>query len=418
VSCASHVGQDTILSYTQLVCLHPNPYIHTYSLPGSSYLKSIAHIDLDCFFVSVERIKDPTLIGKPVLVGGSATGRGVVASASYEARAFGVRSAMPTGQALRLCPSAIVVSGRHGEYSLHSNRLYKRLLEIAPVVERASIDEMYLDFTGCESLYDGDLPGYMKKLQTLVRDEFELPATIALASNKLVAKVAANTVKPAGVIHVPHGTEEVFLAKLPIEALPGVGKKTEAFLKKRGFHFIRDLQELPEKKLIALLGAHGEWLYRASHGRGSTHVHEDGGRKSISKEETFWHDISGLRDLEKQLFVLVEDVASTLRRKCLLARTVTLKYRLHTFKTFTRSETIPPTNYDPAILETAIALLRRLHTASVPVRLIGIGVSNLVGDVPPDEELFPPDSRRTRMLKAVDALRGKYGANIVDIGSA
>jgi len=381
-------------------------------------LKFIAHIDLDCFFVSVERIKDPSLIGKPVLVGGSATGRGVVASASYEARAFGVRSAMPTGQALRLCPSAIVVSGHHGEYSLYSNRLYKRMLEIAPVVERASIDEMYLDFTGCASLYGDDLPGYMKKLQTLVNDEFHLPVTIALASNKLVAKVAANTVKPAGVIYVPHGTEEKFFAKLPIEALPGVGRKTEAFLKKKGFHLISDLQAISEKKLVAMLGAHGEWLSRASHGRGSTQVHEDRGRKSISKEETFWHDISGLKELEKQLFLLVEDVASTLRRKCLLARTVTLKYRLHTFKTFTRSETIAPTNYDPVILETARSLLRGIHDAGVPVRLIGVGVSNLVSDLPPEEELFPPDSRRARMLKAVDALRGKYGANIVDIGSA
>ena len=381
-------------------------------------MKSIAHIDLDCFFVSVERIKDPALNGRPVLVGGSATGRGVVTSASYEARAFGVKSAMPTGQALRLCPSAIVVSGHHGEYSQYSNRLYRRMLEIAPIVERASIDEMYLDFTGCASLYGDDLPGYMKKLQSIVKDEFGLPATIALASNKLVAKVAVNTVKPAGVIYVPHGTEEIFLAPLPIEALPGVGKKTEAFLKKKGFHFISDLQAVSEKKLIGMLGAHGEWLHRASHGRGSTNVHEDRERKSISKEETFWHDLSALRELEKELFGLVEDVASTLRRKCLLARTVTLKYRLHNFKTFTRSETIPPTNYDPAILDTARTLLRRLHTASVPVRLIGIGVSNLVGEMPPDEELFPPDSRRARMLKAVDALRGKYGAKIVDIGTA
>jgi DNA polymerase-4 len=168
--------------------------------------KFIAHLDLDCFFVSVERINDPSLVGKPVVVGGSASGRGVVASASYEARKFGVRSAMPTAQALRLCPNCIVVSGHHRDYSACSRRLHKRLTEIAPVVEQTSIDEMYLDFTGCEKLYGNDLPGYIKKLQAAIKKEFNLPCTIALASNKLVAKIAANTVKPEGTIFIPHST--------------------------------------------------------------------------------------------------------------------------------------------------------------------------------------------------------------------
>ena len=154
--------------------------------------KYIAHLDLDCFFVSVERIKDPDLLGKPVVVGGSAAGRGVVASASYEARKFGIQSAMPTARAQKLCPNLIVVRGSHAEYSHISQKLYERMRELAPIVERASIDEMNMDFTGCENLYKNDLPGFMKTIQRFVLDEFKLPCTIGLASNTTVAKIAAN----------------------------------------------------------------------------------------------------------------------------------------------------------------------------------------------------------------------------------
>ena len=171
-------------------------------MPASSK-KYIAHLDLDCFFVSVERIKDPDLIGKPVIVGGSAAGRGVVASASYEARKFGIHSAMPTARAQRLCPNLVVVHGSHGEYGRISKRLYERMCELAPVVERASIDELNMDFTGCENLYHNDLPGFMKTIQKLVSDEFKLPCSIGLASNKTIAKIAVNQVKPAGHCFIP-----------------------------------------------------------------------------------------------------------------------------------------------------------------------------------------------------------------------
>ncbi|MEK6565718.1 MAG: hypothetical protein AABZ41_03320 [Bacteroidota bacterium] len=167
----------------------------------------IAHLDLDCFYVSVERIKNPSLNGKPVVVGGTPTGRGVVASASYEARKYGVHSAMPAGRALRLCPNLIIVQGNYGEYEDYSDRIYRRMQEFSPVVERASIDEMYMDFTGCEHLYAEDLPGLMRRLHQLVWDEFTLPCTVALSANKLVSKVAAGTAKPNGVIHVSHGSE-------------------------------------------------------------------------------------------------------------------------------------------------------------------------------------------------------------------
>lgn len=379
-------------------------------------MKFIAHIDLDCFFVSVERIKDPSLNNKAVVVGGSGSGRGVVASASYEARKYGVRSAMPTAQALRLCPHLIVVSGHHSDYSDYSNRLYKRMSEIAPTVERASIDEMYLDFTGCEALYDNDLPAYMKKLQSLIKTEFNLPCTIGLASNKLVAKISANTVKPEGVIFIQHGTEEKFLAPLPIGVIPGVGKKTEEFLVNKGFKTVADLQAVPMRKMIDMLGAHGEWIYNASHGCGSSTMETEHVVKSISREETFEKDISDTKELEKILFKLVEDVCSTLRSKSFLAGTVTLKYRTSKFETLTRQHSIEPTNYDPDIFNAVKSLLHKLHDGKTPLRLIGIGLSNFVDEAQKESDLFPSSVKRENMLQAIDRLRGKYGDKSITIG--
>jgi DNA polymerase-4 len=379
--------------------------------------KFIAHLDLDCFFVSVERIKDPSLVGKPVVVGGSASGRGVVASASYEARKYGVRSAMPTAQALRLCPNCIVVSGDHGDYSTYSRRLHKRLTEIAPVVEQTSIDEMYLDFTGCEKLYGNDLPGYIKKLRALIKSEFNLPCTIALASNKLVAKIAANTVKPEGTIFIPHGTEEKFLSTLPVEVISGVGKITEAFLKKRGIKLVSDLQKLELKVLSDMFGINGNWLHNAAHGRGSAMLQTEHTTKSISREETFASDISNITELEKILLDLVADVCSTLRSKMFKAKTIQLKLRDSHFKTFIRSQTINGTNYDPDIFTVAKQLLRKTHNKKSFYRLIGVVLSNFVDELS-DEDLFSATDKRENAVKAVDNLRKKYGDDLIKIGSA
>jgi DNA polymerase-4 len=275
--------------------------------------KYIAHLDLDCFFVSVERIKNPDLVGKPVIVGGRADERGVVASASYEARKFSIHSAMPTARAQKLCPQLIIVRGSHGEYSRISEKLYARMCELAPIVERASIDEMNMDFTGCENLYNNDLPGFMKIIQKLVLDEFRLPCTIGLASNTTVAKIAANRVKPAGVIFVPHGTEAKYLAPLDISVIPGIGKKTEEYLQGKGFQKIADIQSKSEDELLSLLGKHGAWIYHAANGRGSDVIGEEWNAKSISREETFIKDISDRKELEKIIFQLTEDVCRQLR---------------------------------------------------------------------------------------------------------
>ena len=379
-------------------------------------LRQIAHLDLDCFFVSVERIKNPSLNGKPVVVGGTPGGRGVVASASYEARKFGVRSAMPTSRAIRLCPNLIVVPGSHGEYGKYSDRLYKRLCELAPVVERASIDEMNLDFTGCEALYGNDLPGFMKNVQKLVWDELRLPCTIALASNKTLAKIAANTVKPNGVIIVPHGTEKSFLAPLPVGTIPGVGKKTEELLHENGFRQIADLQKLTREKLTAILGRHGGWIFEVANGSGSYTVHPEISRQSISREQTFSHDIPDIAEMERRLFPLVEDVCATVRKKSCKAGTVSLKLRYADFKTITRASSIEPTNDDTVVSRTVRELLRDSYRRKMAVRLLGVALSNLVEVSQTELDLFPDVRARQDMLSAVNEIRKKFGQDVIHVG--
>jgi len=380
--------------------------------------KQIAHLDLDCFFVSVERLKDPALIGKPVVVGGAPGGRGVVASASYEARAFGVRSAMSTARALRLCPHLIVVRSRHHEYGDISERLAARMEQISPVVERASIDEMYMDFTGCESLYNHDLPGFMRVLQKLVADEFHLPCSIALATSKTLAKIAVGTVKPNGVCVVPAGREEQFLAPLSIAVIPGVGEKTEEMLRARGFHKISDLQKATEEQLVRLLGASGRWLHAVAHGRGSDNVSVDHTRKSISREETFGQDLRSLLDLEEELHALVEDVSATLRGKGWRVRTVQLKLRYADFTTITRARTIDPTDDDPVIFETVKGLFHAAYDKRQAVRLLGVHLSNFDDASQMELPLNPQREHREDLLKAVDKIRARFGDDVIHVGHA
>jgi DNA polymerase-4 len=378
--------------------------------------KYLAHLDLDCFFVSVERIKDPSLNGKPVVVGGSPSGRGVVASASYEARKFGVHSAMPAGQALRLCPNLIIVRGHYEDYTDYSDRLYKRMLDIAPVIERVSIDEMNMDFTGCEALYDNDLPGFMKTLQAMVLKEFSLPCTIGLASNKTIAKIAATSVKPAGVRFIPHGKEEEFLAPLPVDALPGIGVKTAPRIKQKGFHLVSDLQALSRKQVTDIFGKHGEWLFDVAHGGGSDTVHPDTVRKSIGREETFSHDIADKNQLEKILYELVEDVCGSLRRKHWKTKTITLKLRYADFDTITRASTIEPTQDDAVVFNVVRNLLAQGYTRKVPLRLLGVSLRNFVSVEQTELSLFPATNVRDKMLDAINDIRKKFGDDVIHVG--
>ena len=378
----------------------------------------IAHLDLDCFFVSVERIYDPSLVGKPVMVGGTPEGRGVVASASYEARKFGVRSAMPTRQALTLCPRLICVRGSYERYGEISSKLRRRLQELAPIVEQASIDEFYLDFTGCEKLYNNDLPALMRTLQRLVREEFQLPCSIGLATNKTLSKIAASAAKPNGVRVVPPGTERSFLAPLDIDVIPGIGAKTGERLRRAGFKTVADIQTKTIDSLRADLGSMAEDIYRLACGGGTVTLMPEHDRKSIGREETFPHDRSGVATLEPELFRLTESVCGTLRSCGSLARTVTLKLRYKDFLTITRAESIEPTNDDTIVFRTARTLLERHYVPTRPVRLIGVSVSNLTEHAEPELSLFPVENKRQQIFDAVDKLRDKFGDEIIHVGGS
>jgi DNA polymerase-4 len=379
--------------------------------------KYIAHLDLDCFFVSVERVHDSSLIGKPVVVGGYGR-RGVVASASYEARKFGVHSAMPTGRALQLCPNLIVVRGRHGEYGRISKQLYKRLCDVAPVVEQTSIDEMYLDFTGCEKLYGNDLPGFMKKLQTIVKDEFNLPCTVALSSNKVVSKIGSGYAKPAGVLFVEHGKEMEFLSPLPVGVIPGVGAKTEKELRKFNFNVISDIQKSSAEIIETLLGEHGRYIYSTAMGRGGDRLQVDGKRKSISNEETFGRDISDKDELLKRLFELSESVCYNTRRYGWKGKTVKLKLRYSDFTTLTRSSTLKePTNDDKTVFDEVKKVFLKAYSRRAPIRLLGVGLTQFVAGVEENPSLFPSDEKRSHVLGAVDRLKKKFGDDLIHTGS-
>lgn len=379
--------------------------------------KYIAHIDLDCFFVSVERIKDPSLIGKPVAVGGTGR-RGVVSSASYEARAFGVRSAMPSGQAMDLCPGLIMVRGSHGEYGKISKRLYAFLCDYAPIVQQASIDEMYMDFTGCEKLYNNDLPGLMRTLQALVKREFSLPCTIALSSNKVISKIATGCVKPEGCITIEHGLEKEFLAPLDINVIPGVGKKTELELRKYDINHIRDIQRLTKKTMEDILGDHGGYFHHVAMGIGSDILEVEWKRKSISSENTFSKDTSDPEILLRYLFDLTESVCYSTRRYGWKGKTVKLKLRYSDFTTITRNITLKEaTNDDRVVFDAVKGIFLKAFNRRSPVRLVGVGLTQFSEAADEPLSLFPEEGKRTQVLNAVDKLKKKFGDDAIHTGS-
>jgi DNA polymerase-4 len=398
-------------------CVFPFHFRPAYLSIVKPVKKYIAHLDLDCFFVSVERINDPSLNGKPVAVGGIGR-RGVITSASYEARPYGVRSAMPTARALQLCPQLTVVRGSHGEYGKISKQLYKFLCDYSPVVEQASIDEMYMDFTGCEKLYNNDLPGLMRTLQALVKKEFSLPCTIALSPNKVISKIATGVVKPAGVVSIDLGDEKEFLAPLDIAVIPGVGAKTEKELRKYNFNTIRDLQRSSEEVLATLLGDHGRFIFRIANGIGSDRLDVGWKRKSISNEETFGADILDINLVLRHLFELTESVCYNTRRYGWKGKTVRIKIRYSDFSTITRNVTlIEPTGDDKIVFEAAKKLFLRSCDRKKPVRLLGVGLTQFSEAQDETLPIFANDEKRNQALGAVDTLKKKFGDDAIHTGA-
>ncbi|MCC7119789.1 MAG: DNA polymerase IV [Anaerolineales bacterium] len=343
----------------------------------------ILHLDLDAFYCSVEEIQDPTLIGQPFAVGGKPNERGVVASCSYAARALGVRSAMPMSKAVQLCRNLIIVPVRHDLYSEYSEQVMKKLKDLTPLVEQISIDEAFLDLSNL----DEDPARRALDLQADIRIELQLPSSIGLAANKLVAKIATEVGKksnphknqpPFGFTHVPTGTEAQFLAPLPVDMLWGVGPKTFAKLTELGIHTIGDLANWPEKEMANLFGENGRDLWRHARGIDDRQIVTEYETKSVSQETTFNVDEIDEQKLEATLHEQAFDVARQLKRNDLAGKTVKIKIRWSNFTTLTRQLTLPtPTNDGAEIYQAAVKLLKAVRQSNQAVRLIGVGVSGI-----------------------------------------
>jgi len=391
--------------------------------------RRILHVDCDAFFVQVARLEDPEGAGrtKLLIVGGSASGRGVVTSASYEARAYGVRSAMPTGQALRLCPRATVVSVPRGAVSRRSASVREALEDLAPVVEAASVDEFYLDLTGTERLFRGEsLAETAERIRRTVLERTSISSSVGGGSNRLVAKLATSRAKRAGVHVVPPGTERAFLREHELGDIPGVGPALLQALAAKGLRTVEDAVTVQDEWLVRWFGPRrAAWLHDRLRGFGAEDVDPERERKSISSERTFHEDIGDDERLDAELLRLSESVGSSLRRQGLRTRTITVKLRDHDFKTRQRATTLKEAvESDRAIRAAARPLLRDLRAARrVPARLLGVGLTGFeAGDAPRQLGLFAgpataPESDRERELsRAVDEVRDRFGKRAVTPG--
>jgi DNA polymerase-4 len=370
-------------------------------------MRTILHVDLDAFFCSVEELLQPELAGRPFVVGGTPQERGVVASASYPARAYGVRSAMPTSRALRLCPDLIILPGRHAKYYEHSRRIMAFLRDSAPLVEQLSIDEAFLDVS------DDPLGGeaVAMKLRSEIDGRFHLPTSWGVASNKLVAKIASEVGKPKGLIVVQPGDERKFLADLPVEMLWGVGPKTAERLKSENVHKIGELANMPPGRLQTVFGEYGTELASRARGEDDRPVLETYEQHSMSAETTFSKDISDGEELRRVLFTLSERVGARLRKEELAGKTVRLKLRWADFSTITRQrQLLQVTDQDGEIYQTVCMLFDRVWTSRRRVRLLGVGVADLG---PPLRQLSLFDrswEQDSRLLQAIDSIRSRYGS--------
>jgi DNA polymerase-4 len=376
--------------------------------------RTILHVDLDAFFAAVEQRDRPELRGLPVIVGGDPTGRGVVSASSYEARAFGVHSAMSLREAFRRCPDGVFLPVDGRRYQQASRDVMAVLRRYTPVVEPISIDEAFLDVTGSRALF-GDGPTIARAIKAAVRDEVGLTASVGVATTKLVAKVASDLRKPDGLVVVDPGDEAAFLAPLAISRLWGVGAKTAAVLDDYGVRTIGDLAALSPDLVVRRFGKHGASLVARARGMDADPVHEGDPAKSVGHEHTFDVDTSDREIIERTLLAMSEGVAGRLRSAGVRASTIAVKIRDSSFRTITRQRTLrEPTDLTEPIFQTALELARP-EVRGLRVRLLGVSASNL-GE---REQLglFPSeDPRRRAAIQAADTLRRRYGADAVTRG--
>ena len=383
--------------------------------------RTILHLDLDAFFCAVEELHDPSLRGKAFAVGGQPDERGVVASCSYAARRFGVRSAMPTSRALRICPGLLVISHHRGNYAEMSEKVMQRLNDLSPLVEQISIDEAFVDISDLHEPSET----IARRLQKRVNAELGLPCSVGVAANKLVAKIATEVGKktaqkdlpPNAVTVVPPGKEAAFLEPLSVTMLWGVGPKTAAKLAEHGIQTIGDIARQPAADLIRWFGENGRDLARRVCGVDDSPVTTEHETKSISAETTFARDVSDDKQLANTIRDLSAEVGLRLRQAGIAGSTVRIKLRWPDFTSLTRQLTLPqPTDQDEEIYHLALNLLGKVRTKGKAVRLIGVGVSGL-GTPLRQLELWGAESERSRRLQAaLDKVRAKYGEQSIRRG--
>lgn len=370
----------------------------------SSQQTYIAHFDLDSFFVSVEILNNPSLKGKPVLVGGYE--RGVVAACSYEARKFGIHSAMPMKRALQLCPQAIVTNSSRGDYSRYSRWVTDIIAEKVPLFEKASIDEFYIDLTGMDKFFG--VSKYARELREHIRHKTGLPISAGLSSAKFISKMATNEAKPNGFLEVLPGRETEFLWPLGIEKINGVGQHTEQKLKSLGIHTIEDLARTPLEWLTRHVGKWGESLWEKAHGRGSARIETDWEQKSMSHENTFDTDHTDPAFLMAELVRLTEKTAYALREDQKLTGCVTVKVRYNDFETVTRQESIDYTALDDRLIAISRNIFQKLWQKGRPVRLLGVRFSHFI-PFSIQMSLFEDEASRLNLYKAVDDIKNQFG---------
>lgn len=381
--------------------------------------RAVLHVDMDAFFASVEQLDHPEWRGRPVIVGGAPGGRGVVSAASYEARAFGVRSAMPSAQAARLCPDAIWARGRFDRYRELSATIRSVLLSVTPLVQQVSIDEAYLDVTPT-----GHRPEDPVAIADDIRsrvDALGLSCSIGVAASKTVAKIASDHDKPHGITVVRPGEEAAFLAPLPVRAIPGVGAATAARLREAGLRTLGDLARLDERSALQLLGSYGPDLARRARGVDDRRVQEADAVKSLSHEHTFARDVRERTEVERTLRELVGRVTRRLRHKTLAARTFTVKLRYADFTTATASRTLDAaSDLDSEIAPVALALLRSAWTPGTGLRLIGFGASGFADPACQLQLLEGNQETRLReraLAESVDGIRRRFGSDAIAFGA-
>lgn len=371
--------------------------------------RHIVHIDLDSFFVSVERKFDPTLIGKPVLIGGSAD-RGVVASCSYEARKFGIHSAMPMRTALKLCPHATLVHGTHGRYSEASHEVTQIIEKSVPLFQKTSIDEFYIDLTGMDRFYN--CYQIASELRQKITKDTGLPISFGLSSNKTVSKMATNQAKPNGQLFVEHGKEKEFMAPLPISKIPMLGEKTCQKLYQYGIEKIADLQRVELRFLQTVFGEAGKFIWEKANAIDNSEIIPYSERKSISTEHTFDQNTANRQALEAILVSMTEELAFKLRKENKLSACLAIKIRYANFETHTVQEKIPLTSADHILIPGIKNLLSRAWNQSRPIRLIGVRLSQLCsGNY--QINLFEDNETKIKLYNALDKINFRYGNKTV-----